>query len=1187
MRDGEAVNLFSGNAGVVVQFRDIYGDMHFHLPPSPAAGERAAHALAEAVFRQWREEAKVWDVGGDRPLLAVEWRARERRVDHPENVGGVVDGTAEEPGALLTSFLALPQRRLAILGGAGSGKTALAIMLTLDLLKRRLTGADATLPVPVLLSLSDWDPDREEFGAWLVRRVTEDYPGLPRVDGRHPARALWQAGPSSRLLPVLDGLDEMPRERQAAAVRALNRALYEGHPLIITSRTEEFDALARHHVLRSAAAIEAQQVAARHAVDYLRRSAAPETLGRWESLFTEMLSRPDGPAATALSTPLMLWLARTVHARPWSEPARLADPAAFPTRQAVEDHLLDAFVPAVFSGELLVSGDRMEPPRRWAPARARRWLRHLAGHAERQGTTELAWWRLHQSFLPRVLALPALVLLGLAVSETVARLADLYLAERGEVAWFDDVTIPLSIWTALLNGVTLGLALQLLVRIWYMDYRFGRPRRQASPLRMWAALRSAAQATTPVRAAVSVLLVAAVVGLYLASAGFVPEESGLRERFFAQAAGLVAAAALTLLFAAPSTTEEEAVTPGRLMRGEHMAVLFTLCVTGPVVGLALGGPVWREDAGQGLALGAAGWLGAVTMLVGVSPWSRWLLARGSLALTGRVPWSLMRFMKDARAQGVLRETGGTYQFRNIRLQRRLAAGASTGPAAVLGRRAAGRAPVLPPDAVTLLRGGGVEIAVRQRRLVLGPLLVLMPAVGLWTLQIAARDGTEALPVIWAPAFFLFSFGGLFAVTAYVMPRRRDTLRITPDHIECGTGRWRRERYAWQYVEEVAVRRTRARGVDTRLYGVHVRLHPGAPRGRRVARSDGPWYVVSSLGLRPVLPWQTEAALRHFAAERWRPPALSSLPDVPTGAARTDWAHWERELRRQGAREEREPPRNAPPSPALVPRERALPARTGGGPLHRALLALAGAAFAAATVPPLLTGLADTGDFPGWAVAFAFAGLMLVKFDSPAAFAGGTAAVLRVVCALSAGLSAAAALAVTAPPDPDPLSWTDLAGIVVLALGLLICGARLLAHATRRTRRLWIMGNALTGLVLGYAVAASAAAPGTPGLTAFLAYVTAVVLFTVGFVIALFSGADGKTEQLMVPSGTSYVATPPTTPGLVAWYVLVAATMLAGSAYAALAGGSVVCWVLAVGGSVLGVPVVLGSIWSGQRAGATT
>ena len=53
-------------------------------------------------------------------------------------------------------------------------------------------------------------------------------------------------------------------------------------------------------------------------------------------------------------------------------------------------------------------------------------------------------------------------------------------------------------------------------------------------------------------------------------------------------------------------------------------------------------------------------------------WGPWLIARCWLALRNRLPWNLMAFLEDAHRRGVLRQSGGVYQFRHARLQQYLA-----------------------------------------------------------------------------------------------------------------------------------------------------------------------------------------------------------------------------------------------------------------------------------------------------------------------------------------------------------------------------------------------------------------------------------------------------------------------------------------------------------------------------------
>jgi hypothetical protein len=88
-------------------------------------------------------------------------------------------------------------------------------------------------------------------------------------------------------------------------------------------------------------------------------------------------------------------------------------------------------------------------------------------------------------------------------------------------------------------------------------------------------------------------------------------------------------------------------------------------VTGPV-GLTLG---LGMALCSGLTIGAG--FGLVVSGFG-SAWPLWLIARGWLALHGRLPWPLMGFLADAHQRGVLRQVGAVYQFRHINIQHRLA-----------------------------------------------------------------------------------------------------------------------------------------------------------------------------------------------------------------------------------------------------------------------------------------------------------------------------------------------------------------------------------------------------------------------------------------------------------------------------------------------------------------------------------
>src|SRR5206468_3925304 len=160
-----------------------------------------------------------------------------------------------------------------------------------------------------------------------------------------------------RVLLILEGLDQMPEKLRPAAIRALNDKRMPDHPLVLTCRLEEYrDAVGGcrqgsggeiRDVLARAAVIELHRLSPGQIEPYLL-SAAPDRRGqesRWRPVLRRLEQHPEGPLATALSTPLMAWLARTVYEA--DDPVRLLDfdtgqPGA---RRALEGHLLDELIP--------------------------------------------------------------------------------------------------------------------------------------------------------------------------------------------------------------------------------------------------------------------------------------------------------------------------------------------------------------------------------------------------------------------------------------------------------------------------------------------------------------------------------------------------------------------------------------------------------------------------------------------------------------------------------------------------------------------------------------------------------------------------------------------------------------------------------------------------------------------------
>lgn len=126
-------------------------------------------------------------------------------------------------------------RALLILGRPGAGKTTTMLRLAADLIDR--STSDPGAPVPVVLNLSTWTFSRTDFADWVVQELKSKY-YVPERMGRS-----WLE--SHRLLPLLDGLDEVAPERRADCVTAVNGFVEEwGVPgLLVCSRLAEYTAL--------------------------------------------------------------------------------------------------------------------------------------------------------------------------------------------------------------------------------------------------------------------------------------------------------------------------------------------------------------------------------------------------------------------------------------------------------------------------------------------------------------------------------------------------------------------------------------------------------------------------------------------------------------------------------------------------------------------------------------------------------------------------------------------------------------------------------------------------------------------------------------------------------------------------------------------------------------------------------
>jgi NACHT domain len=627
-------------------------------PGAAASGlsmAQVADQLAVAVGAQWDAEARVRRLNDPYPL-PVSWTAADasladtweslvrlatggagwRPSPHGEAWAVGPDGLGGEGGELADVLARVPTGRLVVLGEPGAGKTMLMVRLVLDLLARRATGG----PVPFLASVASWDPTGQDLRGWLVARSLIDHPALAAAspEGRgeaNQAEALLAAG---LILPILDGLDEIPEQVRGVAISRINDALRPGEQVIVTCRTQQYRDAVRppdgiEVTLRASAAIELRPLDADAVRSYLLEDAAgPTAKARWDPVLAVLGT--EAPVAQALRTPLMASLARVIYnLRPGEPTGDLRDPGgelcdpALADRNAIESLLFDAFIPAAY---------RTPTAGRWTTRQTEKWLVFLARHLEQEvGGPDLAWWRLGPAAPPAGFVRAAWLLFGL-VGVVVGGLVGRHAGE---------------LWYGLAGGLVFGLMSGLVAGLPRIDV----------PAR-------------GVRLEGSLFLVGLTVGLL---SGLLMGLLGGVGLTFALTVGLLIALLMPLAgggLAGKPGDLAEATSPRIVLARDRQAALLIMLGAGLAAGLTAGLVIGLSfGLSVGLAAGlAVGFVAGLAAGMRQTVWPSYVFTRGWLALHHRLPWPLMSFLADAHQRGVLRQAGAYYQFRHIELQHRLA-----------------------------------------------------------------------------------------------------------------------------------------------------------------------------------------------------------------------------------------------------------------------------------------------------------------------------------------------------------------------------------------------------------------------------------------------------------------------------------------------------------------------------------
>lgn len=193
-------------------------------------------------------------------------------------------------GTSLAHVYADAGQELLVLGEPGAGKSTLLLELAFDLVKQ--AEQDRSQLLPVIVPLSSWASQRQPLEQWLAEQVALLY-DLPR-------RLSEQWVREERLLPLLDGLDEMDEEARAFCIAAINTYHHEHlHPLVVASRKAEYEAAAAHARLVLHNAVVVQPLTREQVDAYLEQGGEPVAVLR------TVLRESPGLQELA-ATPLML-----------------------------------------------------------------------------------------------------------------------------------------------------------------------------------------------------------------------------------------------------------------------------------------------------------------------------------------------------------------------------------------------------------------------------------------------------------------------------------------------------------------------------------------------------------------------------------------------------------------------------------------------------------------------------------------------------------------------------------------------------------------------------------------------------------------------------------------------------------------------------------------------------------------
>jgi hypothetical protein len=690
-------------------------------PQSSTSDQLAAavETLTDRVRDQWSHENTIRGLTSTK-RLKVAWTSSQRDVgDSDLALGTFAGNTANEEGLVRSLREDIPQRRLVILGPAGSGKSVLAVLLTLGLIKYPKAGERT----PVLLTLSSWDPEKQPLSNWMRRRIREDYIALSDTATYGPTAVADLV--AKKVFPILDGLDEIPRDKRGRALSRINEAFAEDEGFIVTCRDDDYQDVVDESgvVIHGAAVVEPESADMQDMVNYLRNNAPGARRHQWQIVFDFMETNPDSPVPRAFSSPLMISMAASIYRDASFDPRELISSDIFPTAEDIEDYLLENLIASLVSQDL--ARDVPYRSTSWSSQEGKKWLGFLARHLTKSGEHDIRWWSFYRNLpgfanrkIQRFAYVPGAaawiivasvyypyrlfsILTGLAYGLAIA--ISCMFARAGQAADADASSRLRRVRSRTLLGLLSGLAFGSAIGVrtilsdgFAIGLRTGVadgciaglvvviaatvaqiPSPPEAPARVDFRVRGRLRTlsrTFAVGAEAGIVFGVAEGVLTVFKHQFANSPSLVPGLLFGLLSGVIFGIGSWLVrWTRTPVSSNDAISPRSTLRYDRTQVVVLACLTSATLGTAFGlDSSFQFDALGVVANGAIGLL--VGVLSGASP--LYYLAVLYLAMAGSVPLSAMSFMEDCYRIGLFRQIGPVYEFRHSLLRDHLALDAS-------------------------------------------------------------------------------------------------------------------------------------------------------------------------------------------------------------------------------------------------------------------------------------------------------------------------------------------------------------------------------------------------------------------------------------------------------------------------------------------------------------------------------